>query len=128
MGVKAKPMTDEEVSLLEAAAKAVGIKLAWFHHMPMYATPDGRPTAQRWDPLHCANDAFGLMVDLGLRVQFLEVGVWAERPAKMLCMASWVPGGAKQRVEEYLVESGRDARVATCRAIVRAAAEMGKPR
>lgn len=119
-------MTDEDVNLLETAAKAVGIKLAWFQQMPMYATPDGRPTAQRWNPLYWYEDAFGLMVDLGLRVQFLEVGAWAERPAKMLCMVSWVPGGAKRRVEEYLVESGRDARLAACRAIVRAAAEIGK--
>ena len=118
-------MTDEDVSLLEAAAKAVGIKLAWFQQMPMYAAPNGEPTAQRWNPLYWYEDAFGLMVDLGLRVQFLEVGAWPW-PAKMLCTVSWVPGGAKRRVEEYVVENGRDARLATCRAIVRAAAEIGK--
>ena len=101
-------MTDKE--LLELAAKAAGIELDW--DVPPNASPwrmtgvgEDRGPADIWNPLTDDGDALRLAVKLGLGIRFYLDGVGAG--------------------EEYEMNH-EDPFLATRRAIVRAAAEIGR--
>jgi len=95
-------MTDRE--LLELAAKAAGIDFTVWHNRPAQNISYGKhlTTTQFWNPLTDDGDALRLAVKLSLLcvddVQYAPVNVW----------------------------EGQDPYAATRRAIVRAAAEIGK--
>ena len=104
-------MTDRE--LLELAAKAAGYYV-WTHQNYPDVTFVA-PPMRRWDPLTDDGDALRLAVKLGMLLDFIERGY----------MAWHVVAACYNKVAVYEpLEQGRQA--ATRRAIVRAAAEIGK--
>lgn len=115
-------MTDRE--LLELAAKAAGINLVCkqllAHGMEVDAFfnlfEDGRYGC--WNPLEDDGDALRLAVKLGLKIEIRDGCACVE----------WVnPKGNPARCPDYLaVPVCADPYAATRRAIVRAAAEIGK--
>ena len=94
-------MTDKE--LLELAAKAAGIDMEW----------SGPHTPRDWNPLTDDGDALRLAVKLGL-----EVDPWLGRKITIVDH-----GEIDCAINE---NHGDDPYAATRRAIVRAAAEIGK--
>jgi hypothetical protein len=108
---RGKQMIDKE--LLEFAAKAIGLKLR-------YNYLGGRDANQPWDPLEDDGDALRLAVKL-------HISVWVD--AWDAC-CSWVPDGQNPFTEgmQQLAQeiTNGDPYAATRRAIVRAAAEIGK--
>ena len=112
--------TDRE--LLELAANAAGLALSWrdwgdFGLQPMAAKLGevcAGPTT--WNPLTDDGDALRLAVKLNIEVAYFDdkqevnAGVWSPSPDSWDCMTPY--NGEKQ--------------AATRRAIVRAAAEIGK--
>ena len=124
-------MTDRE--LLELAAKAAGIKLRWITHydtgltdeyivpLPDHAhhfVEDIQPYP-RWDPLDDDGDALRLAMKLRL---YVYVG------SMRTAVSSWSLGmEPEDAVKEDFSDSTDEAvAAATRRAIVRAAAEIGK--
>ena len=111
-------MTDKE--LLEAAAKAAGIDL---QHRAMfggdaapgyYKYPPGVPPLWTWwSPLTDDGDALRLAVQLRLEIDIHHTGIAVRTPC-----------GLKVHVSPF---DTADANDATRRAIVRAAAEIGRP-
>ena len=110
-------MTDRE--LLELAAKAAGITLEWDGNpeewMPMYY--EGK-TYHSWNPLDDDGDAFRLAVKLGLLIDCDDVLKDVEA---VLVMRNHNDQFIRMN-EPY----GDDPYAATRRAIVRAAAEIGR--
>lgn len=104
-------MTDRE--LLELAAKAAGYEYAKFGG---YIVIDGIPG--NWNPLTDDGDALRLACDLGLRVYPV-----ARTSSGAACSA--VGSVTCERLSE-VADYSLDTRTATRRAIVRAAAEIGK--
>ena len=96
-------MTDRE--LLELAAKAAGLKEGIGG---AFWTEDGGV----FDPLTDDGDALRLAVNLGLAIH-----VWSDETTAMNC---------RDESDVKVVEGGDDPYAATRRAIVRAAAEIGK--
>lgn len=114
-------MTDKE--LLELAAKAAKYDVIWHENWQCYVhrlpiNTDSPPTlaGQRlvWTPLTDGGDVFRLAVKLGIRT---DVHLKRMEP---FTRAWW---NSENNVEE---EHRDNANKATCRAIVRAAAEIGK--
>ena len=123
-------MTDRE--LLELAAKAAGIGKLDFDYPtregcgmyfgPRLPVPDGivmDVTYTYWNSLTNDGDALRLAVKLGIAVVYQrnappELGLPRE------CAVATSPSG------RWFAETGRDENAATRRAIVRAAAEIGK--
>lgn len=111
-------MTEAEYEELQYAAIAAGYK-------PVQLTDDGEALLlygvdKAWNPRDVDGDAFRLMVEIPLNVEFIRTmggvkrGVHAWPPGRGDCMAS--------EEETY----SQDPRKATRRAITRAAAEIGK--
>ena len=106
-------MNDRE--LLERAAKAAGVQLAW----NMSVLPNGRPypvnaaTGEFWNPLADDGAALRLAVKLGITPYLAEGSL-----NKPQC-AVWLPARMKWH---YETAEDNDPRAATRRAIVRAAA------
>lgn len=114
-------MSDRE--LLELAAKAAGIELRWYSHMMRNGVPIWPEVAhigdEVWNPLTDDGDAFTLMVALRLEPRFID--------------NSHSGGAEPSRVTLHLVPGiveniKVDVLAATRRAIVRAAAEIGRNR
>lgn len=103
-------MTDRE--LLELAAKAAGIELNW------HGTEDPwwPKTGEAWNPLTEDGDALRLAVKLKLRARFCSVLNRAIVHEEFLSPHVWIEYG----------KDHSDAYTATRRAIVRAAAEIGR--
>lgn len=102
-------MTDRE--LLELAALAAGVDLStrkW--HGRWYVSPE--PNIKNWNPLTDDGDALRLAVKLGIRLEFADG--WVVANAGSVC------------APQFSERTGSDAGAATRRAIVRAAAEIGK--
>ena len=101
-------MSDRE--LLEAAAKAAGIEFGWIHDTPRIRAEMGWTP---WNPLTDDGDALRMAVKLGLAVSVeYQVGSTS---------VLWGPPTGHVREDH-----GSDPYAATRRAIVRAAAEIGK--
>lgn len=104
-------MNDKE--LLELAAKAAGIELGWDDKKePCYWSDwRGLPQKEFWNPLTDDGDALRLAVKLRLEIGFpREYCVWSFGTNGVVCME----------------DPNNDAYAATRRAIVRAAAEIGR--
>jgi hypothetical protein len=108
-------MTDKE--LLELAAKAAGRDTnsyyRWYESPSpgFYRLIDDEPTAYKWNPLTDDGDALRLAVNLGLNVICDSIGSVTVR---------------KERPKAFVQLGAGDPYAATRRAIVRAAAEIGK--
>ncbi len=100
-------MTDKE--LLELAAKAAGIK-------------DEMWLRDWWNPLTDDGDALRLAVKLGVIVDVRYGGEESHLEFNEVCY--WVEKGRPYKVMKF--EKGIDPYAATRRAIVRAAAEIGR--
>ena len=116
-------MTDKE--LLELAAKAAGIK-GGFEQDPAYKWQErqnwvipynnnGLMSGIVWNPLTDDGDALRLAVKLQLKVQHFPLAVVVE-----------YNGNTHIEINELVNEDNGDRYAATRRAIVRAAAEIGK--
>ena len=106
-------MDDRE--LLELAAKAAGIAVQWKEDGRSFQVVRGLPFT--WNPLTDDGDALRLAVRLGITVG-------PESPdviGKSICRASW--NNRTMSLGEY---GGGDSGLAFRRAIVRAAAEIGR--
>jgi hypothetical protein len=111
-------MLDRE--LLELAAKAAGIEVFWgypgsdqYDHRKLYLKQDAFAyTAREWNPLSNDGDALRLAVDL--RIKF-------ERHLQPY-VAAWAP----ETISRFEEPEDPDKYAATRRAIVRAAAEIGR--
>lgn len=99
-------MTDRE--LLEAAARAAGIKVDWRESVGCYCYSYS-PYNIAWNPLDGDGDALRLAMDLGLVVD-------CSRPS----------AGPPFYSHSFAQVDGTDPHAATRRAIVRAAAAMGR--
>ena len=98
-------MTD--IELLEQAAKAIGGVYHW-EVGSFYGEQDFNPIEiPAWNPLENSDDAFDLMIKLGLRFEYFAVG------------------GERNRLSRTLTETGDDAHAVARRAIVMAAARIG---
>lgn len=116
-------MTGQE--LLEAAAKAAGYESARFHSFPGMAIRYGYGYAlwineicEYWNPLFDNADAFGLMVDCGLTIEFFTEGVDAY--PQWVTAENIIQAGDKR--SELYSDHDSDKYAATRLAIVRAAA------
>ena len=116
-------MTDRE--LLEIAATAAGIeKLLGFgidSYAPYWINDPKQPEPRYWNPLIDDGDALRLAVSLKLEIYH----AWDE--VNQVCVG--YPKVGKERTDiSYVIESYKDSNIseATRRAIVRAAAEIGK--
>ena len=89
-------MTDEDKTLLELAARAAGFEAGW--------------VIQGWNPITDDGDALRLAVKLGLTLVVESDMVFCRN----------------QRSDKAFCERGKDRYAATRRAIVRAAADIGK--
>ena len=114
-------MTDQE--LLELAAKAAGVKKTMWsdkYHIPPF--PDGsiRVKPNGWNPLTDDDDALRLAVELGL-----DVCIDSRQENEP---HTHVIGFRDDHTSETIdaIENHGDPYVATRRAIVRAAAEIGR--
>jgi hypothetical protein len=109
-------MTDRE--LLEAAAKSAGLLIGFSESTHDYGRPyvwnDDNKTSRWWNPLTDDADALRLAVKLGMLVD-----VWLQQK---VCTAS----NQGEEVVDAKVEFGADPYAVTRRAIVRAAAEIGR--
>jgi hypothetical protein len=101
-------MTDRE--LLEAAAKAAGIEFGWIHDTPRIRAEMGWTP---WNPITDSGDAFELAVKLRLTTNCSYDDV-------TLC------GQEFTQKDVFIERNGEDPYAATRRAIVRAAAAIGK--
>jgi hypothetical protein len=99
--------TDRE--FLELAAKAAGVELNGASLVPIYMGPEGWV---QWNPLTDDGDALRLAVNLGISIDPRGDAVCA------------IAGEGKHVVIEHGI--GAELAVATRRAIVRAAAEIGR--
>jgi hypothetical protein len=108
-------MTDRE--LLELAAKAAGVELLWHERWSCWYDHAKRNEGKdfmEWNPLNDDGDALRLAVKLGIGTDFDFSDGCGET-------------SAAQTLQEYQYEKhGDDPYAATRRAIVRAAAEIGK--
>ena len=96
--------------LLELAAKAAGGELKWFiNETPIAKSKDG--FGFNWNPLTDDGDALRLAVKLQI-----DIGFWLDHASADNCISE------KSHYEDY----NGDPCAATRRAIVRAAAEIGK--
>ena len=102
-------MTDRE--LLEMAAKAAGIAVRWNENPPSTVQIDDFGDAGWWNPLTDDGDALRLAVKLRLEFEWWKTGISANHASTPIMPIEHV---------------GDDAYAATRRAIVRAAAEIGK--
>lgn len=101
-------MSANDKELLELAAKAAGLTLGELGGRIVRREVDGQPVY--WNPLTDDGDALRLAVKLGLTVVVESDMVFCRN----------------QRFDKAFREQGKDLYAATRRAIVRAAAEIGR--
>jgi hypothetical protein len=106
-------MNDRE--MLELAAKAAGHKIDWY--IPTSGSDEPYIDGRVWNPLTDDADALRLAVKLGLSV--------GPHP-KLKEMECWIFPISSEHSVQVCEPVGNDAFAATRRAIVRAAAEIGK--
>lgn len=113
-------MNDKE--LLELAAKAAGVKALWSPDGVLRDCTNGHPaqniySAPPWNPLTDDGDALRLAVELGLDVEMHGCQTMHPYAGAFDC---------ERNVAEEVQPNDGDPYAATRRAIVRAAAEIGK--
>ena len=102
-------MSDRD--LLELAAKAAGLSGKWDEDTQHFWISDGSRVGIPWLPLTDGNDALRLAVAVGL-----DVSISLADRKTYVYLAGMMP-------DELSEDHGEDAGAATCRAIVRGAAE-----
>jgi len=117
-------MTDME--LLYLAAKAARMDIV---HMPLSgpSIASGPRAGSSWNPLDDDGAALRLAVDVGLFIEPFTDGVFAEEKMGMVTVRAFLNDGLESVDIDEPIEAG-DPYAATRRAIVRAAAELGKNR
>lgn len=116
-------MTDRE--LLELAAKAAGFQLDELSGRVIRRESDGQPVY--WNPLTDDGDALRLMVRLRLHSRNFSPLDDDFDSVPMGMVEVWQEGGEDPLHIEYF-KRGDDRLIVTRRAIVRAAAEIGRTR
>lgn len=113
----------EDRELLELAAKAAGIRLEYRHGSDAYYYDDPESGREEWNPPFNYGQALRLAVLLGIAV-FPPKVPKQEGDFAVACM----PDNDDQESGDWIQEMVGDCDpvVATCRAITRAAAEIGK--
>lgn len=115
-------MNIDDRELFELAAKASSVwPRSWWESAAYF---DG--VLRWWNPRDHDKDAFDLLVRLGLRLQFFSLEAVDDVSGKTVCSVSWVPGGEKNRTEEYLLASDADPNAAARLAVFLAAVEIGR--
>lgn len=115
-------MTD--IELLEQAARAIGGVYHW-EVGSFYGEQDFNPIEiPAWNPLENSDDAFDLMIKLGLRFEYFAVDPF-EVSGKPVCVITWAPGGVHNRELETLTGIGNDVSAVVRTLIVRAASKIG---
>lgn len=112
-------MTDRE--LLELAAKAAGVVIAAITHNGVAQGKNGACLVDYWNPLTDDGDALRLAVKLKIHHR--------QYSNQVQIRGCWVSGGYIEATRKDVEERepvGNDPYAATRRAIVRAAAEIGK--
>ena len=115
-------MNESDKQLLELAAQAAGYKVARLTDDGTALLLDG--VQRPWNPLHenphsdCMGDALRLAVRIGIVVAY-ERNTPPELGIPRVCAMAVTPAA------KWFAEVGQED-AATCRAIVRAAAEIGK--
>ena len=114
--------------LLELAAKAAGVPLSWPYDPATYARFDGVPprrtdTWENWSPLTDDGDALRLAVKLDLSSLMVFSYPGSDKRREFWSPNSGTDGGRSATTE---ADYTADPYAATRRAIVRAAAEIGK--
>jgi len=114
-------MTDRE--LLELAAKAAGYDVVFVHDnkIPMRRDVPNRKGMKVWNPLEDDGDALRLAARVGISISFDEITDAEPHGVSAAWLGSEEDGG----VFEFQ-QFRRDRESATRRAIVRAAAEIGR--
>ena len=115
-------MTDQE--LMTYAAQAIGCVYSEEFGI-LFEEEYGNAVETEWNPLEDRNDAFNLMIDLALRFEYFAIDPFTES-GKSVCVITWAPGGANNRILETLTETGNDFGKVLRRAIVKAAAKIGQ--
>jgi hypothetical protein len=112
-------MNETDRELLELAAKAAGIEYHAFVDDPLFGTGIniGEIDVPLWNPLTNDGDALRLAVKL-------NIGVMSAEYTGRTC--AWLY--CKGRAGEFFEPHGTDPQAAARRAIVRAAAEIGRSR
>lgn len=105
----------EDRELLELAAKAAGINIEYCPDSGFYWV-DSKYSGLWWSPLHVDGDALRLAVSLDLHVQC----DFKEDDSRVYIYGGWIGIGVEEEV------GALDKFAATRRAIVRAAAEIGR--
>lgn len=105
-------MTDRE--LLELAAKAAGIELVWSKFSNVPTLFKGLSSDEVWNPLTDDGDALRLAVKLNLSADFFDDAIFV----------GYTPND--NQCDQVIESVGDDPYTATRRAIVRAAAEIGR--
>ena len=116
-------MTDRD--LLEAAAKAAGLRVKWMAAKPGVRAMFWQTNIGEWNPLTDDGDALRLAVKLGLAIlhddaSAVRVGWFANQQCPIT-----MDGAGPWFWKEWMRDNGDDPNAATRRAIVRAAAAMG---
>ena len=112
--------TLKDQDLLGLAAKAAGLDIGWYGGAPFYVE-DNEPI--RWNPLEGDGDALRLAVLLSLRVEpYTGVKIHDRYPVANITDVYSLHSHNVKLSELH----GLDPAAATRRAIVRAAAEIGK--
>lgn len=110
-------MTDRE--LLEMAAKAAEFRVSHWAEYGLYVgATDDCVRLEWWNPLTDDGDALRLAVKLGLAIRVLEKCAFVESDPETLL--------GQSQYSELEMYGNSDRYAATRRAIVRAAAEIGK--
>lgn len=122
-------MSEQEIDieLLSMAAKAIGVELVWHPDEeginavswdnPYAKLPHPHVGEYHWNPLISAEDALLLAVAMRMQIEHIQ------NRDGWFCAITFYHGEQWVSVE---VEHDADATSATCRAIVRAAAEIGR--
>ena len=114
----------EDKELLELAAKAAGMEIGfgkwvWWPDAESYTRKTGDSSVEWWNPLNDDGDALRLAVKLGMTIeQFDDDGG--------VVVTHGVSVRASEDYADDRYAASRDPYAATRRAIVRAAAEIGK--
>ena len=116
-------MTDRE--LLELAAKAAGVEAYWSSTLDEWQKDITEPYVggKPWNPLDDDGDAMRLLVKLRLPLDYSSHS-WGELDPATTCGRYWESG--EGRYLPFRVRHNGDPYTAARRAIVRAAAEIGK--
>lgn len=102
---------EQDREMLEKAAKAAGYEVKWNKLMECFQI-----LGTKWNPIDSDADAFRLMVDCGIDVEYIHA----------LVKASVWSSGADSRFLRATETSPTDKHAATRRAIVRSAAAMSE--